>query len=74
MILIIYIYLEIQVGIYLQIVILQIYDLIIILQINRTLILLLYLTGDVYRSNTSLTSTLNNYAVLNDPVFGDSAI
>ena len=34
----------------------------------------MYLTGDVFRSNTSLTRTLNNYAVLNNPVFLAPAI
>ena len=32
------------------------------------------LSGDVFRSGNSLTSTIDNYALLNNPVFLGSAI
>ena len=34
----------------------------------------LYLSGDVFRSGTSLTSTLNSYGLLSNPIFSGSAI
>ena len=34
----------------------------------------MYLSGDVFRSGTSLKSTLNSYALLSNPIFSESAI